>query len=121
MDCQVDVKSDKALALRHRKIREFDKIIKALREQANELSDKVGDLQIIIDKIDKFIKTNAEMHKQWMEYFRQSIVKDPKEMEHLEDYLNAIKEDMKIGNEIKEFLLRHVKMNKKIKTMSYAT
>jgi hypothetical protein len=116
MDCYVGRIGDKALVAKYLKMREYKQIIKALKNQADELADKVEDLVAG----DKFVIVYEEIHKgvtKALEYLTEKLG-TPKENEAFEDFLRWLEKAKKVILDIESALERQgywIKKKKKKK------
>lgn len=95
MDCMVESKSDKALAARYVKMRELDKVIKALKREADNLSDKISELQTL-KMIDDFLSRYIEIMNLLKEYILHC---GGNEREKLEEIIAKLEDADKIKRE----------------------
>lgn len=69
IDCFTQRIGDKALLAKYLKLREYERIINALKIEAERLAQTVEFGQIV-EKIDMLHKTNKEIHRSLMDYFQ---------------------------------------------------
>jgi hypothetical protein len=104
MDDYIQRIGDKALLAKYLKVREYDRIIKALKLEAERLAENVEFGQIA-EKIDVLYKMNSEIHKALMEYF--NALGTEAEREKLDYLLKRSEELYDLIRAIQEFILAH--------------
>jgi len=108
LDCMVENKSDKALASKYLKMRELNKTIKALRQEAEALAYKLEDLQIL-NKFDIIYNKIDELSKTIMDYLKNPFSSND-ERKALEDILIMLKENQKVTRDIEDFITSRFRM-----------
>jgi hypothetical protein len=111
IDCFIQRIGDKALLAKYLKLREYERIIGALKIEAERLAQNVEFGQIV-EKIDLLCKTNNEIHSALMDYFKNLATEA--ERESLEILLKRTDELENLIKAIQDFIMAHtVKHEKK--------
>jgi len=111
MDCIVQNKSDRALVSRYLKMRELDKLIKALRREAEYYASKLDKLQVFV-KFDTLYAMNDQIVNLTKDYLMNTPVDKDKEKEKLEEIMSAIEKNKILTRDIEEFINNHIRFER---------
>jgi len=114
MDCYVERIGDRALVAKFLKMREYKRIVKALKAEAERLAIKVETGQVV-EHIEKINERTAVIHSKLMEFFR--ALGNIDEKEKLDDLHRLVEEQKKTLETVKNFIERKVKVKSKSRSL----
>ena len=114
LDCAISQGlGDKTLVTKYLKLREYQRLVKALKNEADRLADKVEGLTVA-DRFENIEKMNADLHKLVMGYLKGEFAND-KERNILEEIEKLSAKLSEALNEFEQFMERVLQIKRRVK------